>query len=105
MLVVHKDPLVLQFQDMTVPRPQSIPYNIVNHDKIYAAGHADGIFMVIFRNEEGKADNKVNYFRLVDIKTIEHVINSDKEWCDHFLTNAINGLYPMYIEEERLYHV
>lgn len=105
MIVVNKDPMVLQFQDVTIPRPKAIPYNIVNHDKIYAAGYGEGVFMVIFKTIEGKPDNKISYFRLVDAKTIDHVVNSDKEWCDSFLENTYNGLYPCYIEEERLYNV
>ena len=105
MLVVNKDSKVLQFQDTVVPRPNVIPYNRIDHNKIYAAGYTDGIFMVVFRNNEGKPDDKISYFRLVDIKTINHVINSDKEWCDSFLENAYNGLYPCYIEQESVYHI
>lgn len=97
--LIHKDINTLQFQDVTMKRPPAIPYNVILHDKIYAAGYADGVVMIVYRNSEGKADNKINYFRLVDTKTIDHIVKGDRDWVGSFLENVINGLYPCYVED------
>lgn len=88
----------IQFSDVVVPRPAGIPYNRITHPKVYAAGYANGLLVMVFKTKEGKPDRAINYFRLVNKKTVDGVCRGEKEWIDFFLTQSLNGIYPCSTE-------
>ena len=88
---------------VSVPRPSVIPFNIIDIDKIKAVGYANGITMVIFKNEEFKPSNEIHFFRMVPNDIVEGLINGVATKVEDFLKNALDGVYPDYIEENRNY--
>ena len=88
---------------VSIPRPSAIPFNVIDIDKIKAVGYANGITMVIFKNEEFKPSNEIHFFRMVPNDTVEGLINGVATKVEDFLKNALDGVYPDYIEENRNY--
>ena len=88
---------------VSIPRPSAIPFNVIDIDKIKAVGYANGITMVIFKNEEFKPSNEIHFFRMVPNDIVEGLINGVATKVEDFLKNALDGVYPDYIEENRNY--
>ena len=88
---------------VSIPRPSAIPFNVIDIDKIKAVGYANGITMVIFKNEEFKSSNEIHFFRMVPNDIVEGLINGVATKVEDFLKNALDGVYPDYIEENRNY--
>lgn len=88
---------------VSVPRPSAIPFNVINMNKIKAAGYANGITMVIFMGDKFKAADEIHFFRMVPNDIIEGLINGVATKVDKFLKNALDGVYPDYVEENRNY--
>lgn len=103
MKFVTQNPLYLQYDGMVVKRPSAIPFNVIKKAKVYAAGYSNGITMVIFSTEEGKPANQINYFRMVPKIYVDGLVSGDKDIIERFVDQAINGLYPVYIEDNPNY--
>lgn len=103
MKFVTLNPFVLQYDEVCVPRPSCMPFNIVKKNKVYAAGHNHGITMIIFATEGNKPENKVNYFRMVPSKIVEGLVTGDDYIIDKFVEQALSGLYPDYVEDNDVY--
>ena len=88
---------------VSIPRPSAIPFNVIDIDKIKAVGYANGITMVIFKNEEFKPSKEIHFFRMVPNDIVEALINGVATKVEDFLKNALDGVYPDYIEENRNY--
>lgn len=103
MKFVKLNPMVLQYDGLDIPRPSSIPFNNINYNKIKIAGTSNGLLMVVFMNDEGKAESTINWFRMVPSKIIEGVITGDHYIIEHFVEQALSGLYPVYVEDNLPY--
>lgn len=105
MKIVSLNPRYLQYEnDLRIPRPQAIPFNVIKVGKIYAAGYSDGITMIVFSNEENKPTNQINYFRMVPKAFVNALVSGDsQDIIEKFVDQAINGLYPVYIEDNPNY--
>ena len=90
---------------VSVLRPSVIPFNIIDIDKIKAVGYANGITMVIFKNEEFKPSNEIHFFRMVPRYIVDGLINGQIGDVEDFLTNALDGVYPDYVEVNRNYFI
>lgn len=88
---------------VSVPRPSAIPFNVINMNKIKAAGYANGITMVIFMDDKFKAVDEIHFFRMVPTDMVEGLINGIADKVEKFLQNALDGVYPDYVEENRNY--
>ena len=88
---------------VSIPRPSAIPFNVINMNKIKAAGYANGITMVIFMDDKFKPDNEIHFFRMVPRYIVNGLINGQIGDVEDFLKNALDGVYPDYIEENRNY--
>lgn len=99
MRIVKLNPKVLQFDGLDIPRPKAVPFNDIKYSKIRVAGYVDGLLMVVFANENGKATSTINWFRMVPIKIAEGVVAGDTYVIDKFIEQALAGLYPVYIED------
>ena len=88
---------------VSIPRPSAIPFNVINMNKIKAVGYANGITMVIFMDDKFKPDNEIHFFRMVPNDIVEGLINGVATKVEDFLKNALDGVYPDYIEENRNY--
>ena len=88
---------------VSIPRPSAIPFNVINMNKIKAAGYANGITMVIFMDDKFKPANEIHFFRMVPNDIVEGLINGVATKVEDFLKNALDGVYPDYIEENRNY--
>ena len=66
---------------VSIPRPSAIPFNVINMNKIKAAGYANGITMVIFMDDKFKPANEIHFFRMVPNDIVEGLINVNYiEW-------------------------
>lgn len=104
MEIVNLDPKVLQFRyDRHLPRPKAVPFNEVNKGKIAYAGTADNLLMVIFRkqdkNEQWKIIREIAWFREVPKTLIDSIVNGNEDACNEFVSDALDGQYDCYIEE------
>ena len=88
---------------VSIPRPSAIPFNVINMNKIKAAGYANGITMVIFMDDKLNPANEIHFFRMVPNDIVEGLINGVASKVEDFLKNALDGVYPDYIEENRNY--
>lgn len=90
---------------VSVPRPSAIPFNIIDIDKIKAVGYADGITMVIFKDDNFKPVNEIHFFKMVPKYLVDGLINGILGEVEDFLENALNGAYPDYVEKNRNYFI
>lgn len=88
---------------VSIPRPSAIPFNVINMNKIKAVGYANGITMVIFMDDKLNPANEIHFFRMVPNDIVEGLINGVATKVEDFLKNALDGVYPDYIEENRNY--
>lgn len=86
-----------------VTRPLGIPFNVINRNKIKAIGYINGITMVIFMDENSKPANEIHFFRMVPKDIVNGLINKFDDKIEQFVENALNGVYPDYVEENRNY--
>lgn len=105
MKFVRLNPMILQYEDVTLPRPQVCPFNIIKYNKIRVAGSVNGLLMVIFQDDKGQPEKTINWFRLVSPKLIKGIISGNHDACDKFIENALEGIYPVYIEESNNYFI
>jgi len=105
MRIVSLNPRYLQYEnDLRIPRPQAIPFNVICMGKVYAAGYSDGITMIIFKNENEKPASQINYFRMVPKAFVDALVTGNRQdIIEKFVDQAINGLYPVYIEDNPNY--
>ena len=73
---------------VSIPRPSAIPFNVINMNKIKAAGYANGITMVIFMDNKLNPANEIHFFRMVPRYIVDGLINGQIGDVEDFLKNA-----------------